>query len=152
MAVFHRPVYRPPPLMPPTGYKTYKIARPVGSHFRSATCAEVNCSAWRQGWETTIDTFTTLGGRQANYIRLHSGRSYTHTQDGVLVTFRFPAGQTCFRAHRMPVGREPLFARVDGDWRGNPFGTRPVMFKGHRQFIDDFAEHQIRLADRLKRG
>jgi hypothetical protein len=153
-----RPVHRLTPRLPSQAMKTYHIARPAPTHFRKADCREVECAAWRNGWTTVIDVARAAraglpsGGDQANYIRLHSGRHYTHTQTGTLVTFRFPPGQQCFTAHQVPVGREPVFAVTGGDWRGNPRGTAPVRFRSPRQFVDDFAEHQSRLADRMKRG
>jgi hypothetical protein len=147
-----RPVHRIEPLHPPTAYKTYGVARPLPSHFRPATCREVDCGAWLRGWQTIVDVSTDLGARQANYIRMHSGRSYTCTEAGTLVTFTFPAGQRCFGAHRLPLERPPLFTLVDGDWRGNPTGRAPVVFGDARGFVDDFGEHQQRLADRVKRG
>jgi hypothetical protein len=149
---FHRPVFRPEPLRQPGAYKTYQIARPLPTHFRRASCAEADCSARARGWRTVVDVATQLGARQANYIRLKSGRAFIAAQAGTLVTFTFPPGQECFRQHRLPVGREPLFALAGGDWRGNPNGTRLVVFRGHRQFLDDFGEHQQRLTDRIKRG
>lgn len=153
-----RPLNRVQPRMPPQAYKSYHIARPLASHFRRATCQEANCSAYLRGWHTVIDISRRArgslpsGAAQANYIRLHSGRRYSVTQNGDLVTFTFAAGQQCFAEHRVPVGREPLFVVSDGDWRGNPRGTKPIRFRDYRAFLDDFGEHQLRLADRQKKG
>lgn len=166
--VFQVPATRFPPRMPPQAYKTYHVARPMlverdgtarpGSHWRAATCQEVDCAAYRRGWKTVIDVSRRARGglpsgmAQANFIRLHAGRHFTAVQDGDLVTFTFPPGQKCFTQHRIPVGREPIFAVTGGDWRGNPTGMRPVRFANHRRFVDDFGEHQQRLADRYKKG
>lgn len=157
-----RPMYRPEPALPAHARKTYHIARPLrvnpdgtlaaGSHWRNATCQEADCEAWRKGWRTVVDVERKLGRQQAGYIRMHSGRAFTVSQAGTLVTFTFPAGQRCFAQHRVPVGREPVFGVVDGDFRGNPRGTAPVAFRDHRDFLDDFGEHQQRLADRQQRG
>lgn len=147
-----RPIYRLPPKLPPQAMKTYQIARPLPTHWRVATCAEVDCGAWQHGWKTVLDVAKKIGQTRANYIRLHSGRAFTVEQVGTLVTFTFSAGQRCFTQHLVPVGREPLFAVREGDWRGNPRGTEPVRFTSARQFVDDFGEHQERLADRLKKG
>lgn len=163
-----RPVNRITPKLPPQAMKTYHIARPVllqpdgtlgaGSHWRDADCKEADCGAYLRGWQTTIDVSRRArgglpsGAQQANYIRLHSGRAFTVSQAGDLVTFTFPPGQRCFGRHRIPVGREPLFAVTGGDFRGNPRQIRPVRFRGHRQFIDDFGEHQSKLKERFDRG
>lgn len=153
-----RPVSRVAPKLPAAAMKTYHIARPLPTHFRAATCKEVECAAYRNGWTTTVDVARPArgglpsGAAQANYIRLHCGRRYTHAQAGTLVAFRFPPGQECFATHQVPVGREPTFAVAGGDWRGNPLGIELVRFASARQFVDDFGEHQGRLKDRLDRG
>lgn len=147
-----RQVYRLEPALPAHAMKTYHIARPVPTHFKMVGCKEAGCRAYQRGWQTTVDTSTTIGQKRANYIRLRSGRSFSFTQTGTLVVFTFSPGQKCFAEHQVPVGREPIFAVKEGDWRGNPRGSTPTIFKGSRQFIDDFGEHQTKLADRLKRG
>jgi hypothetical protein len=163
-----RPLSRVTPQLPPQAMKTYHVSRPLllapngsfepGSHWREATCREVDCGAYLRGWQTVIDVSRRARGglpsgtAQANFIRLHCGRSFTAAQAGDLVTFTFPPGQKCFTQHRIPVGREPMFAVTGGDWRGNPLGIRPVRFRDHRSFVDDFGEHQDRLADRQKKG
>jgi hypothetical protein len=152
-----RPVFRPDPVLPVGAMKTYEVARPLVSHWRAASCREVDCGAWLRGWQTVIDVSTRArGGRpsgaaQANYIRMHSGRKFSVEQHGDLVTFTFPPGQTCFTAHRLPVHRQPLFVVRDGDWRGNPTGRR-VQFGDARGFVDDFGEHQLRVAAQKNRG
>lgn len=166
-----RPLFRIPPVLPAAAMKTYHVARPI-TWWVFASCGQVDCDHYRRGWTTIVDE------DQAGVIR-RSGRSFTETRDRAgLVTFAFPPGQRCWHAppaelvgqaifavvsrlpepeiadrwHKRVPQREPLFGLTGGDWRGNPRGTPPVRFKTHRQFIDDFAEHQLRIADRIKRG
>ncbi len=145
-----RPTIRPDPKMPVTSYKTYAISSPVDTHMRDATCREVNCQAMANGWIKYCDVSTVLGAQQANYIRLHSGRSYSVVENGVIVTFTFPAGQRCFAHHRVPVGRPELFVVRDGDHRGNPTGRRVERVAA--DWVEDFAEHQDKIAQRVQRG
>src|SRR6476620_8795741 len=95
--------FRLPPAMGPEAYKTYEIRSPLATHYRDATCAEVDCEASAYGWRTTVDVGTELGRKQANYIRLLSARSFTVVENGTLVSFTFPAGQACFVEHKVPV-------------------------------------------------
>lgn len=139
------------PKMGASAYKTYALMRPRATHTRVALCAEVDCRAMANGWKTIVDVSTELGRRQANYIRLHSGRSFTATEDGTLVTFVFAAGQKCFAEHRVLLEREPLFRIKDGDFRGNPRGT-PVLKLSPIAWRDNFGEHQEKLADKQKEG
>lgn len=145
-------MFRADPKMPVTAYKTYAVQMPRGSHTRPATCAEVDCEHHLKGWKSTIDVTTDLGATQAKYIRLHSGRSFTTTwASESLIVFHFPPGQRCFGEHVTWNGRPALFVARDGDWRGNPTGRRLLHANG-QDWIDDFGEHQQRLADAQDRG
>jgi hypothetical protein len=151
-------VFRLDPVLPAHAYKTYAITRPAASHYRPATCAEVDCAHYRDGWVTRIDTSTPLGAAQARYILDRSGRRYTLTSgaspDGdefALVIFTFPPGQPCFTAHRVPLERDPLFVVRGGDWRGNPMRERRQHVRAS-EWAEDFAEHQQALADQINKG
>lgn len=138
---------RPIPALGPEFFKTYEVSRPRSTHFRKATCSEVECPNRERGWVSMIHTNTPLGVTQANYIRLHSGRRFDVISDfGGTVTFRFPPGQDCFSEHKVPLDREPIFRKLDGDWRG--YGTARVLRSG--DWLDDFGEHQERLADQQR--
>lgn len=136
-------------------YKTYQVVAPKETHYRPATCQEVGCPPNERGWETVVDTSTELGQRQNAYLAsgVH-GRTCTQQRRGPnLVAYVFPAGQRCFRAeeHRVPLEREPLYVVRGGDWRGNPSGERRVHTRP-QDWVEDFAEHQGRLADQIKEG
>jgi hypothetical protein len=132
-----------------SGYKTYTVARPEATHWRPATCAEVECGAWANGWATTVPS----ASPQAQYIRAKSGRAFTERAEGTSVVFLFKPGQRCFASdgHRLPVEREPLFIVRDGDYRGNPSGWRMRHSSG-QAWVDDFGEHQQRLKETQERG
>jgi hypothetical protein len=143
-------VFRLDPALPVGAYKTYDLSAPLATHFRKATCQEVECRAYAHGWVTNVDTSTPLGAKQANYIRLHSGRQFKASQLGGLVAFTFPAEQQCFAQHRVPLERTPLLVVRGGDWRAN-LGlirrhTRPA------DWVDDFAENQQSIVDARQRG
>lgn len=144
-------MFRIDPKIGPENYKTYQIVAPLKTHFRQATCQEVECRAYAAGFRSRIDTSTDLGTRQAKYIENASGRKFTRTQAGPIVTYDFPAGQHCFTAHKVPLEREPLYVVRDGDYRGNPRGTRPVTRRAI-DWVDDFATHQQNIADRREKG
>ena len=142
--------FRITPAGPVRAYQTYQITAPLATHWRTATCTEVDCDAHLRGWSTTVDVATELGARQATYIRMHAGRAYTVTEAGTLVTFMFPGGQQCFRTHRVPLGRPEIYTVRGGDWRGSTGLVR--RHADAQDWVDDFGEHQEQLADRLARG
>lgn len=167
----HARAMRFDPGLPPGAMLTYNISQPVETHFRDATCAEVDCFHARAGWRTIVDTDTVLGARQANYVRLMSGRRHTFhnglcridpsddtvclggTPDSSIVTFHFPGGQKCFAQHKVPLDKPATFRRAPGDHRGL---TGPVTtFTGRHaaaDWVDDFANNQIKIAEAVERG
>lgn len=140
------------PQMPAQAYKTYQISSPVRTHYRDATCQEVECAAYAHGWMTNIDVAMPLGRDQANYIRLRSGRAFISSEVGTLVSFTFAPGQRCFAAHKVSLDRPEFYVVRDGDWRGNPRRTEPRIHSGAAAWVDDFATHQQALADEVQKG
>jgi hypothetical protein len=140
------------PAMPVHAYKTYGIVAPISTHWRPATCAEVDCPAYMHGWQTHVDENSALGQKQAHYIRREAKRSFKESkrQDG-LTTFSFPPGQVCFRQHKTRVEREELFVMRTGDHRGSPDGFRRT-YDRPDQWADDFSAHQDEIARQQQRG
>jgi hypothetical protein len=146
------PVFRVEPKLGPEAFKTYQILAPKNSHFRPASCKEVECAAWANGWQTTVNETTPLGQQQADYIRRRSGRTYKETNENGFTTFVFVPGQRCFAEHSVSLEREPLFLVRGGDFRGNPTGQRPTQHVRPEDWVEDFAEHQQGLADTIEKG
>lgn len=145
-----RPMNRVQPAMPAGAYKTYQIAAPLSTHHRPATCAEVDCPDYLHGWRVRVETLTPellheakTCGRRFREVPVAPGETW----------LSYEAGQPCFRAgeHRKRLDRPELFIVRGGDFRGNPLGqsrehARPELW------VEDFAEHQGRLADVQRRG
>lgn len=140
------------PAGPAQAYKTYRVAQPLRTHWRPATCAEVDCEHHAYGWRTLADIDTDDGVRRARYIVDHAGRAYTWSQAGSVVTFTFAPGQQCFAEHHVPLERDPLFLVRGGDWRGNPGRVPTIKHTRADDWVDDFATHQINVAQQLERG
>lgn len=142
---------RPDPLMPSEAYKTYAVVSPLSTHWRPATCAEVDCPHYLKGWRTRVETLTP----DLLHAAKTSGRRYTVQQVADGETYLvFPAGQSCFAVsrHRMQAGRPPLFVVRDGDYRGNPRGTKTRVHMSPDNWLDDFATHQQAIADEIEKG
>jgi len=140
--------FRITPQLPPEAVKTYSIRSPRDTTVK-AVCEQVDCQAWRHGWRSIIDESTELGRSQAAYIRTQSRRTFREGRaNGGLTVFTFESGQRCFADHKT---RPELYIVRGGDHRGNPRGeflqhTRAV------DWVDDCANHQQKLADRLEQG
>jgi hypothetical protein len=145
--------FRIEPQMPPNCYQTYRIAIPLRTHWRQATCEEVDCASYLHGWYTQVDEATEIGQRQAYYVRHDRSRRNVEerTPEG-LTSFWFPPGQKCFQAanHICQNGRPERYIIQGGDWRGNPTGRKQEL--SANSWRDDFGEHQETLSDAHKEG
>ena len=140
-------VFRVPPRGPVEAYKTYQVTAPR-SHYRPASCAEVDCPDYLNGWQMIVE----LTDERVLYAVRSSGRRFTETAGPVTVTFDFEAGGPCQKPslHRVLV-RPELYVVRGGDWRGNRTGFRR-QHKDHVEFVEDFGEHQQRINDELQKG
>jgi hypothetical protein len=142
------------PLMMPRAYKTYSISAPMRTHWRSASCEEYECDDFLKGFITTVDMTTDLGQKQFHYLSHDRTRTYRMEQLNIyVVQFIYGPGNRCFRSdeHRIPTGRPARYLVVGGDWRGNPERSGRI----HRcaeDWVDDNANHLIKLQDVIKRG
>lgn len=153
-------LFRPQPLMDAAAYKTYSVVSPLTTHFRPATCAEVDCPHYLNGWGVRIQQLPAedqAAVRGATY-EAH-GRRYRYAYVEQEMTpgetwLLFQPGQPCFKAreHRTRIEREPLYVVRDGDHRGNPRGTKARLHQRPENWVEDFAEHQQRLADEIAKG
>lgn len=154
------------PRVPAHLLKHYVLAAPRSTHWRPATCEEVRCSAFVDGWTSVFDESTELGRAQADYVRgkftlpngEKCGRKYTEyrRENSTLVTFRFFPGQKPFGDehdnHAVPLGRPAIFAVIDPQVdNGTPY-IHDGVENGAVNWTDDFANHQDRLADKAKEG
>ncbi len=140
--------------LPPQGkvqdYKTYQIVSPLQTHWRKATCAEIDCPHYINGWRVRVEG---LPPEMLHAART-AGRKYTELNvsenENWLV---FESGQPCFRAaeHRKLLDKQEIFVVRDGDHRGNPTGRVRKHVRGS-DWQEDFAEHQEKIAKRIEQG
>lgn len=147
-------VSRIAPLAGPGAYKTFSALFPLKTHWRDATCEEVECSDFLNGFVTTLDL--SEGGQAvlAGLIRKgKTGRSYSEQRVTQSISkFMFPPGTNCFRGgHKLPLGRPGRFVTADGDWRGNPTGNRRVHVRAE-DWIDESANQLDRIETLRNRG
>ncbi len=139
------------PGLDPRFFRTFRVSAPLGTHWRPATCDEVDCPNYLNGWRTIVPA----NSDHAELVRSLKNR-YRFTeapQDGGLVAFTFPAGQFCFEArnHRIRLDRLETFIRLGGDWRGNPTGER-VVHSGPEPWLDDMQENLEGVRRRAEQG
>lgn len=132
-----------------TDRKRYRVIKPVSTHYVKATCEEVECEFWLDGWVTGVEEYTPLGERQATYIRANRKGQYTESKGAYVegfwrpeaTAFKFKPETTCFNAsnHARRLEREPFYLVKEG---------------GHQrrhdnavEWVEDFAEHQNKLSN-----
>lgn len=139
------------PKMAPTAYRSFEVHSPIETHWRDATCKEMECQHYLAGWVSRFDVSTPQGKQWAYAVR-RSGRRYSWEQSGSIVTFRFGPGQACFQSpHKVEVGRPELYIVRDGDWRGNPTGRKDRV-KQPLEFVERMAENLDALDSAIRRG
>lgn len=141
-------VHRMAPLMPVGGMQTFEIRAPIATHWRAATCAEVDCQHYLRGWATTV-----LADSDDERLIKRSGRKTlaVERQPGGFVRYVFGPGQECFGAsrHRVRIDKPELFLLAEGDWR---WRGAPRVFDRPDQWVDHFATHQDKIATIVNRG
>ena len=105
--------------------KLYSIAKPVETQTRPASCDEVNCPTMAAGFVVNVDEATTLGRRQAQYLRTAAGRAYTESSLAGLTAFTFPPGEQCFAGHRVSEDRPEFYTVTDRGRRFRHTGPDP---------------------------
>lgn len=139
------------PAGPASAYKTYSIKAPLSTHFRPATCEEVGCPNYLNGWRIRVEG---LPAELLNTAKT-SGRKYTVLSVAEGETWLvYEAGQPCFQAaaHKTRVERPELYIVRDGDWRGNPRGTDRRVHKNAEEWVEDLHEHTDRINKLIQEG
>ena len=137
--------------------KIMASARPgVVSHvphpefWRMATCEEIQCPSYQNGWVTTLNMTPDqspeeleLNRVRYRYIKEQSGRDFYEDVDGFKIHLRFSAGQTCFGNHQIPIERSPNFLIMK---------ARQSNLVEFDEFQDRFNETSYQLNQRRKAG
>lgn len=132
---------------PVQAMQTYQLLCPPDRTVRTA-CEDAGCLAWRYGWETRVDESTAQGQFQASYIRARSGRTFREYRSAEgLTVFRFESGQRCFAEHKT---RPEVYRVFRGDRRRFLGGIR--VHARAADWVEDFGEHQQRIADQREKG
>lgn len=147
----------PIPRLPERLKKHYLLLAPLETHWRPATCEEVACDRWVNGWELVIPAGPRAQDR-IDYVRADRARAKKEYRrpDGTVV-FRFPpctplyAGNPEHDNHRIRIDRPELFGVLD---RKRDPGIRWHGGRGNGadDWVDDFANHQDTLSEAHKRG
>lgn len=142
-------INRFPPAMGVGAYRTYNIAAPLSTHWTAATCAQVDCPHYLNGWAVRLEH---LSAQDAHLART-SGRKFTEQQVGPGETWLvFEPGQPCFAAgtHMRRLERDEVYGIRTGDWRGDPThrGLQPV---SAQTWVDDSGENQQNLKDLIEK-
>lgn len=135
----------PMPHLSAQTHKLYSVAAPLTTHWRSATCLEVDCPNFLNGWKVRVEGLPD----ELLYAAKTSGRKYVQMDVGPGETYLvFEAGQQCFAQHTTSLDRPAIFAvRSDLIQRGRPF-----IHSGPDAWLDDFDSHQQTLRAQQERG
>lgn len=124
----------------------YSINSPLASHYRPATCEEIECPHWRDGWQVNATDLTDV-----HYVELaRGGWHFTVLRVSEAETFLvFKAGQRCFEhgSHKVALQRPALYVVRDP-----ARGSRRTHVRAE-DWRDDLHEHTDQVArDRQRMG
>jgi hypothetical protein len=150
-----RPVHRIEPVIPVQKMQTYKISKPVATHTRPATCEEIDCPDFLNGWVTRLPH----GDPRITFLRQAcAGRVDGHRRQMIEVTridsaereFLFNPGQPCLKAttHRKDLERPEIYLVRGGDWRANLGLIRRHTHPEH--WVEDMQENLEAVERRLR--
>lgn len=145
------------PSLPPQAKKTYSIRAPVATHWRSATCEEVECELYTDGWRLrkellseTDTAYIISTGRQYMELDVADGETWLVFEPGTPCLLQWATGQSFTERHHKVQVRPGIYLLTPGDWR--MWCGQPYRFDRADQWVDDFGTHQERLATVAKRG
>ena len=101
---------------PAQAYQTFQIYSPIETHFRKATCEEIGCNEYLNGWALQIEQLS----EEDYYLATHAGKRYRKANFGPGINFlMFESGQPCFDAasHKIKIERPEYFFNGRGDRR-----------------------------------
>lgn len=144
----------------PAHMTNYVILAPPSTHFRPATCEEVQCRAFTIGWENHLDEAVPALKELADWIRsgVHGNRFEEWRAPGSsITTFRFGPHQNPrkfspkHREHKVKIERPEWFGVRNAD-TGWDLKLHAGAENGARDWVDDFATNQDLAARKRQRG
>jgi len=150
--MINQQAFRLDPKMPAHAYTSYTLAAPLASHWRTATCEEVQCERYLNGWQIRKEGLDA----QLLHLATHSPqRPYREVQVAPGETWLiYQPGLPCFEAsnHRIRVEREAFYYRWPGDHRGLLPGERVYQHQRPDFWVEDFQEHQDKIITAINQG
>lgn len=133
----NRPLNRVPETLPAHLMRTHAVLAPLRTHWRKGTCEEAECTHYLEGWgiakkHLSEEDLARIKARGYKFgtVQLTEGEDHLW----------FEAGQQCFRSwvepHMVQLERPGIFIVRDGDHRGNPRKTDPVVFSSADSWAD----------------
>lgn len=145
------------PILPPQAKKTYSIRAPLATHWRSATCEEVDCELYTDGWRLRAELvgeadrhFILASGRRYMELDVAEGEAWLVFGPGTPCLLQWACGQPFTDRHHKVQVRPEVYILTPGDWR--MWCGSPYRFDRQSQWVEDFGEHQERLSDRARQG
>lgn len=145
------PLNRLPVQAPSTMYQTFGIRAPKATHWQPATCEEVSCEYYTRGFKVSVDESKPVGSGNAAMLRADKTRTVREYRDEFGMTiFEYPIGTKCFGTHTKRKEEPEIFIVRDGDHRGNPKGTPTRTHTKPEFWVEEFAETQEKIIQRIE--
>lgn len=135
------------PLMPKHNYKTFALRQPIHTHTRKATCQEVDCEHFHNGWNLPVSG---LDAAMLHAVKV-TGRKYVEKKILSETYLVFEPGQQCFTVHRVPLERDP-FMFIGRGHHSAFVARKPDQVGSTVEWVERFAEHQDNIVREINKG
>ena len=143
-------------LLTPSSKTSFRVNRPL-DHWRKASCEEIACPHWREGWELVMGLNPEclhVNEAACDKLKCHwpevqwiraggSKRRFMEREqiEPMIYQFHFPAEQPCFKEsrHKVPRGIDPLLLKQIGsriialDWDEWSYRFNEEMYEADRR-------------------
>lgn len=136
-------------MISPYAYRTYRMHSPDETHYRKATCAEVKCNEFINGWSLQVEHLN----EHDLYLATHAGKRYRKAHFGPGLNFLiFESGQSCFLAHthKIKLDRPEWFFTGRGDH--TVFSQRDARQLSGKDWVDHMLNHMDKIITKKNRG
>lgn len=137
-------------------HRTFSAVMPAATHFEPATCEQVQCQRWAEGFAVLIDTSTQEGRDRYDWIKAHpGGRSWYRSQEGDVARLDYPPGNQCYEQHRRMLDKPALLLVRRGAHTQRGVVDRLPVERQHvsgANFMEDLREHTTTVLDIQRKG
>lgn len=137
-------------------HRTFSVVTPPDTHTEPATCEQVNCQRWSEGFAVLLDTSTQGGRDRYDWIYANpGGRQWYRTVEGDVTRLDYPPGNRCYDQHRRILDKPAVLLVRKGAHSDRRVVDRLPVERRHvngADFMDDLRTHTDSVLEHQRKG